>query len=125
MAWEITLNDNLNNVMGDNSGETEFTLMPDFISRLRHTSEWVIVVFNANSAIFQLHCILWWGQVNFQWDLRDDDEVALHSDTLTWFRANQFFSLMLHVYRRNNKYQFSSLWFDPTGAWIHDLPHPR
>ena len=39
MAWELTLIDNLNNDMGDNSSETEFTLMQDFISRLRHMSE--------------------------------------------------------------------------------------
>jgi len=39
MAWELTLTDNLNNDMGDNASETEFTLMQDFISRLGHMSE--------------------------------------------------------------------------------------
>ena len=32
---------------------------------------------------------------------------------------------MLHAKRRNNKYQFYSLWFDPTGARTHDLPHSK
>ena len=73
-------------------------------------SEWVseCLLLNAKST-----AITWWEQVNFQWD---DDEVrfvldqqaelnlhslahwnnslridmSLHSDTLFWFRANQF-----------------------------------
>ena len=36
-----------------------------------------------------------------------------------------FFAGMLDSYRRSNKYQFYSLWFDPTGARTHDLPHSR
>ena len=32
---------------------------------------------------------------------------------------------MLHAYRRSNKYQVHSLWFDSTGARTHDLPHSR
>ena len=35
------------------------------------------------------------------------------------------FSLMLRAQRRSNKYQFYSLWFDPTGARTHDLQHSR
>ena len=35
------------------------------------------------------------------------------------------FSLMLRAQRRSNKYQFYSLWFDPTGTRTHDLPHSR
>ena len=33
------------------------------------------------------------------------------------------FSLMLRAQRRSNKYQFYSLWFDPTGTRTHDLLH--
>jgi len=35
------------------------------------------------------------------------------------------FSLMLRVWRRSNKCQFYSLWFDPIGTRTHDLPHSR
>jgi len=35
------------------------------------------------------------------------------------------FSLMLRAKRRSNKYQFYSLWFDPTEARTQDLPHSR
>ena len=38
-------------------------------------SGWLL--FNANSTIFQLHCILWLEQVNFQWN---DDEVCFVLD---------------------------------------------
>jgi hypothetical protein len=31
------------------------------------------------------------------------------------------FSLMLGTLQRSNKYQFSSLWFDPIGIQTHDL----
>jgi hypothetical protein len=44
--------------------------------------------------------------------------MFLHSDTLSWFWANQS---ALSAEQRSNKYQFDSLWFDPTGAWIHNL----
>jgi hypothetical protein len=33
------------------------------------------------------------------------------------------FSLMLRAYRRSKIFFFYSLWFDPTWARIHDLPH--
>ena len=35
------------------------------------------------------------------------------------------FSLMLCAWRRSNKYQFYSLWFDPIWSQTHDLPHLR
>ena len=35
------------------------------------------------------------------------------------------YSLMTRVQRRSSKYQFSILWFDPTWARTHDLPHWR
>jgi hypothetical protein len=44
--------------------------------------------------------------------------MFLYSDTLSWFWANQS---ALSAEQRSNKYQFDSLWFDPTGAWIHNL----
>ena len=41
--------------------------------------KWVSeLLFNANSAIFQLQCISWREQVNFQWN--DDDEVCFVLD---------------------------------------------
>jgi hypothetical protein len=45
MAWELTLIDNLNNDMGDNSSETEFTLMQDFIipSNIDITSSFISI----------------------------------------------------------------------------------
>ena len=35
------------------------------------------------------------------------------------------FSLVLCALRKSNKYQLYSLWFEPTGARTHDLPHSR
>ena len=32
---------------------------------------------------------------------------------------------MLRAYRRTNKYQLYSLWFDRIGTRTHDLPHAR
>ena len=55
-------------------------------------------------------------------------DMLPHSDTLSWFRANQSLLFLLNaacLYRRSNKYQFYSLWFDTIGARIHDLPHSR
>ena len=51
-------------------------------------------------------------------------DMSLHSDTLFWFRTNQ--SLLLLPNAACNKYQFYNffgVWFDPTGAQTHDLPH--
>jgi hypothetical protein len=42
-------------------------------------------------------------------------DMSPHSDTLSWFRANQslLFSLMLRAYRRSNRHPFYSLvWTD-------------
>jgi hypothetical protein len=85
-------------------------------------------------------------QVNFQWD-DDDDEVRFvldqhteldiysasslkqqsrvdmssHSNTLSWFRANQSLLFLLNavclVEKKSNKYQFYSLWFQ-TNFWV-------
>jgi len=52
-------------------------------------------------------------------------DVLLHSDTLSWFRANPSSFFSRSVWWRSNKYQFYSLWFDPTGTRIHNLPHSR
>jgi hypothetical protein len=35
------------------------------------------------------------------------------------------FSLGLCGYRKSNKYQFNSLWFDPIGARTHIQPHSQ
>ena len=35
------------------------------------------------------------------------------------------YSMKLRAKRRSSKYQFYSLWFDPTGARTHILPHSR
>ena len=50
--------------------------------------------------------------------------------TRTYYSASKptslcSFSLMLRSYRRSNKYQINSVWFDPTGARTHDLPHSK
>ena len=91
--------------------------------------------------------ISWREQVNFQWD---DDEVRFVLDKhaeLDFYSASLLkqqsagrhvaprrhypdseptslcsFSLMLRI---SNKYQFYSLWLDPTGVRTHDLPHSR
>ena len=83
---------------------TQYVYWSEWVSEW--VSEWLL--FNANSAIFQLY------HVNFQWD---DDEVrwvgilyalahwnnsspgdmSLHPDTLFWFRANQSLLLLLNA----------------------------
>ena len=49
------------------------------------------------------------------WNTSSRIEMSPHSDTLSWFRANQrcSFSLVLRAYLRSNKYQFHSYWFLP------------
>ena len=46
-----------------------------------------------------------------------------------WFRANHVLLILLIAVclaeRQQIKYQFYSLWFDPNGARINDLPHCR
>jgi hypothetical protein len=53
--------------------------------------------------------------------------ISLHSDTLSWFRANQSLFLLLNAacLAEKQQYQFHSLWFDQIGARSHDLPHSR
>ena len=51
--------------------------------------------------------------------------MSLHLDTLFWIRPNQSLLFLLNAKHRSNKYQFYSPWFDPTGAWTHDLPHSK
>ena len=86
-------------------------------------------------------------QINFQWD--DDDEVCFVLDqhaSLDFYSASSLkqqstdkhvvqlgqnilllsqpvftYSLVLCAQQRINKYQLHSLWFDPIGAWTHEL----
>ena len=53
--------------------------------------------------------------------------MSLHSDTLFWFRANQSLLFLFNAACLADKQQMTifSLWFDPTGARTHDLPHLR
>jgi hypothetical protein len=59
------------------------------------------------------------------------DISKLHSDKIYYCKLDSeptnlwSFSLMLHTKQRSNKYQFHSLWFDPTGTQPHDLPHSK
>jgi hypothetical protein len=48
-------------------------------------------------------------------------------NTLFWSEPTSlcFNSLILHVWQRSNKYQFYSLWFDPSASRTHDLPHSK
>jgi hypothetical protein len=99
-------------------------------------NEWLL--FNANSAIFQLYH----GENKLIFN-----EMMMKSAELDFYSASSLkqqsagrhvaplghcsdseptslwsFSFMLRAYRRSNKYQFYSLWFDPTKARTHDLP---
>jgi hypothetical protein len=51
--------------------------------------------------------------------------MLLHSDTLFWFRANQYLLFLLNdaclAEKQQQKYQSYSLWFDPTAARTYDL----
>ena len=51
--------------------------------------------------------------------------MSPHSDSLSWFWANQSLLFLLNVGYLAEKQQIPSLVFDfvPTGAWTHDLPH--
>jgi hypothetical protein len=42
--------------------------------------------------------------------------------TRTHYPDSDAFSLMLHAWRRSNKYQFYSFWFDQIGARTYGLP---
>ena len=96
---------------------------------MKWVSEWLL--FNTNSAIFQLYH----GEnFNFQWD--DDDEVRFvldqhaeldfysanwnnmspHSDTLSWFRANQSLLFLLNAAWLAEKQHNYELW--PLKDWF-------
>jgi hypothetical protein len=52
--------------------------------------------------------------------------IAPLGDILSWFRVNQFLLLVINdtcLAEKQHKYQVDGLWFDPTGARTHDLPH--
>jgi hypothetical protein len=46
-------------------------------------------------------------------------DMFLHSDTLSWYKANRSV-VLLQVWRRSNKYQFYGLWIDPHTPTIED-----
>jgi hypothetical protein len=56
-------------------------------------------------------------------------DLALHSDKLSWFRANLYLLLrLIDAYlaaKRSNKYKCFSLWFNLTGARTHHIPPLR
>jgi hypothetical protein len=50
--------------------------------------------------------------------------MSFHYDTLSWFRAQQsYFLIMFCACRKSSKYKCNILWFDPTWTQTHDLPH--
>jgi hypothetical protein len=112
-----------------------------------HIGEWAIVVQRQFS---NFSSISWREQVNFQWnDYNNEVRIILDQHAELDFSSpsslNQqsagrlvaplghiilipsqpVFALFSLIMWRSNKYQCYSLWFDPTGAPIHDLPHSR
>jgi hypothetical protein len=81
----------------------------------------------------------WWGPlctrlswiiiVLTQWHNSLWVDMSLHSTHYSDSDSEQIslcsHFLMLHAQQRSNKYQFYSLWFDPTRAQIHNLAHLR
>ena len=94
------------------------------------------VLFNANSAIYQLQqttCQSADDEVDFtrlgrmlivlaHWNNNPPIDMLLHSDALSWFGANQHLHILLNA---ACKYQLFSLWFDPTEARTINLPNLR
>ena len=67
----------------------------------------------------------WFLIVLAHWNNSPRIDMSLHSDTLFWFRANQSLLCLLSPYRsifggNKTKYQYYSLWFDPTGVRTHE-----
>ena len=54
-------------------------------------------------------------------------DMSPNSDTLSWFRANQFLPFLLNAACLAEKQHISidNLWFYPIGDRTHDLPHSR
>ena len=83
-------------------------------------NEWLF--FNATSAIF----LLYHGENKVIFNEMMMRSALFSSDTLFWFRANQSLLFLLNAgCLAETTNQFYSLWFDPTGAPTHDLPHSR
>ena len=109
------------------------------LSRHDIYSEWLL--FSAHSAMFQLyHGEIIMGSDLYKintpsefsmmladWNNSPRTHMSPKSVTLSWFRTNQslLFQLKAVYLAGSNEYQFHSLWFDPTGARTHDLPHSR
>jgi hypothetical protein len=108
-------------------------LLSELVFRAAWVSEWLL--FNANSAIFQLYhdenklivneimyktnTLSWIFIVLAHWNNNLRVDMSLHSDTLFWIRANQSLLFFLNAACLIEKQQFYSLWFDPTEDRIH------
>ena len=70
-------------------------------------------------------CFIEFLIVQAHWNDSPQVDMSLHSDTLSWFHANQvFFSYSIMLFApRNCKYQFRNLWFDPARVCTHSLPN--
>ena len=53
------------------------------------------------------------------WNNSPWTDMSLHSDTLSWFQANQSLVLLLCASQRSSNYQFDRLCFDPSRNWTH------
>ena len=75
------------------------------------------------SALFQINTLSWIFKVLAHWNNIQRIDISSHSDTLTWFRANQ--SPWWCMLSGSNTCLFYSLWFGPIGTRTHVLPHSR
>ena len=66
--------------------------------------------------LYLTNTLSWIFIVLAYWNNSPRVDMSPHSDTLSWFRANQW---------RSHKYQFHSLWVDTAGARPHDQPHSK
>jgi hypothetical protein len=85
------------------------------------------VIFNAIMmipALYQTNMVSLIFIVLGHWGNSSRVDLSLHSRTLS--QPVQFsYSLILRALRRGTKYQFHSLWFDPTEARSDELSHTR
>ena len=77
-------------------------------------SEWVSewLLFNANSAIFHLYPgenKLIFNEMMIRWNISPRINMSLHSNTLFWFRANQYLLYLLNAACLTKKQQIPIL----------------
>ena len=79
------------------------------------------------STLYKTNMLSWIFLVLTHWNNSPRVDMSLHSDTLSWFRANQYLLFLLNAACLAEKQQLPiyNLWFDTTGARTHDLPHSR